>query len=261
MRKFLDKKVLVTGAGTGIGYCICRRFAMEGAIVGLNDVVEPLSIKASKKINTEVGKDLVTPYPFDVSEIEDSGSVIKKFSDDHEGLHILVINAGVTNYNSFLNCTPEEFDKTVGVNLRGAYFNAQAGAKAMISRKIPGRIIFMSSVTGIRAHENLSAYSATKAAINMLTKSLALELGKFRITVNAIGAGATLTERTLHDDPDYEENWNQVNPLRRTATVDDIAGSVLFLASPEAQHITGEVLMVDGGWSIYSPLPTNHPQV
>ncbi len=123
------------------------------------------------------------------------------------------------------------------------------------------RLVFLSSDTRLVAHRNLSAYGITKAGIRMMAKTLALELGPYGITVNAIGAGATITERTLQDDPDYERNWNSVAPNGRTATVDDIAAAALFLASAAARHVTGETLMVDGGWTLYSPLPANHPQI
>jgi 3-oxoacyl-[acyl-carrier protein] reductase len=143
--------------------------------------------------------------------------------------------------------------------MRGSYFTAQAGALSMIEHKHAGRIILMSSVTGVQAHINLSAYGMTKAALRLMAKTLALELGSYQITVNAIGAGATITERTLADDPNYEKNWNSVAPNGRTGYVDDIANTVLFLASAEARHITGDTIMVDGGWTIYSPVPSNHP--
>ncbi len=261
MNKFLNQKVFITGAGVGIGYGIAKKFAKEGAIVGLNDVNEHVAHKAAGKINSELNKKLVFPYAFDVSEIDKAQCEIGKFSLENKGINVLVVNAGITNYGSFLSYTPESFDRLMAVNLKGSYFTAQAGAKAMVQNKIPGRIIFMSSVTGVQAHMNLSAYGATKAALIMMAKNLALELGPYKITVNAIGAGATITERTLIDDPNYEENWNQVAANKSTATVDDIVASVVFLASPEAKHISGTTLMVDGGWTIHSPLPGNHPQV
>ena len=121
--------------------------------------------------------------------------------------------------------------------------------------------MLMSSVCGVTAHSHLSAYGMTKAGIRHLASCLALELGPHGINVNTIGAGATITERTLEDDPDYEANWNGVSANGRTAQVEDIAGVALFLASEEARHISGEIIMVDGGWTIHSPLPQAHPQI
>lgn len=259
MKRFENKNVLVTGAGSGIGFGICRHFASEGAIVALNDKNEVLAKEAATKINNEIGEQRVFPYACDIANVEEVRKMVKEFASTHKGLHVLVANAGITNYGAFLTYTPEAFDTLTSVNMRGSYFSAQAAALAMIEYKIPGRIILMSSVTGVQAHINLSAYGMTKAALRLMARGLALELGPYGITVNAIGAGATITERTLTDDPNYEKNWNSVAPNGRTGYVEDVANTALFLASTEARHITGDTIMVDGGWTIYSPVPQNHP--
>jgi 3-oxoacyl-[acyl-carrier protein] reductase len=261
MTPFTDQKVLVTGAGAGIGYGLCRKFAEAGAIVALNDVNSQLAADAARRLNDGLGAQRVYAYPFDVADVATLRGAVSDFAGRFGGLHVAVANAGITNYGEFLTYQPEDFDRLTAVNLKGSYFTAQAAAHSMIAAKIPGRVVLLSSVTGLQAHRNLSAYGITKAGIRMMAKTLALELGPHGITVNAVGAGATITERTLLDDPDYERNWNGVAPNGRTATVDDIAAAVLFLASAEARHVTGETLMVDGGWTIYSPLPVNHPQV
>lgn len=259
--RFQGQQVLVTGAGTGIGYGICEQFAREGATVALNDLDTGLAQQAAQAINRELGTEQVFAYPGNVSDVAAVREMVQSFAGQHGGLSVVVANAGITNYGEFITYTPEAFDTLTGVNLRGSYFTAQAAAQQMIAHQMPGRIIFMSSVTGVQAHRNLSAYGVTKAGLRMMAKALAVELGEYGITVNTIGAGATLTERTLQDDPHYERNWNSVAPNGRTAQVADIAAATLFLASPEARHITGETLMVDGGWTIYSPLPEDHPQV
>ena len=112
----------------------------------------------------------------------------------------------------------------------------------------------MSSVTGHQAHKNLAAYGMTKAALEMLAKTLVLELSPYKITINAIAPGATLTERTV-SDPTFEATWSKITPTGRPATVADIAHAALFLVSPEAGHITGQSLVVDGGWTSTSPSP------
>lgn len=144
--------------------------------------------------------------------------------------------------------------------MRGSYFLAQAAAKKMIANHMAGRILLMSSVVGLRAFLNFSVYSMTKAAIQMMAKSLALELGQYGITVNSISPGATLTERTQREDPHYAENWADVTISNRVGTVDDIVAATLFLASSEASQITGQNLLIDGGWSLRSPLPEDHPE-
>jgi NAD(P)-dependent dehydrogenase (short-subunit alcohol dehydrogenase family) len=252
MEAFAGKRVIVTGAGQGIGREICRQFAEAGAEVGLNDV----STERAEQAAAELG-DRVHPLPCDIADVDKMRDMMDAFGP----LDILVANAGITNYGAFLDTKRDSFQEVVDVNLRGSYFSAQAAARNMIANQRPGRIIFMSSVCGVTAHKNLSAYGMTKAGIRHLASCLALELGPHNITVNAIGAGATVTERTQSDDPNYETNWNSVSANRRTAHVEDIAGVALFLASEQARHISGEIIMVDGGWTIHSPLPEDHPQV
>jgi NAD(P)-dependent dehydrogenase (short-subunit alcohol dehydrogenase family) len=112
----------------------------------------------------------------------------------------------------------------------------------------------MSSVTGHQAHKNLAAYGMTKAGLEMLAKSLVLELSPLNITINTVAPGATLTERTLQDEG-YESIWSRITPMGRPGTVEDVSNAVLFLVSPAARHITGQTLVVDGGWTATSPSP------
>ena len=112
----------------------------------------------------------------------------------------------------------------------------------------------MSSVTGHQAHKNLAAYGMSKAALEMLAKNLVIELSEYKININTIAPGATITERTL-DDPDYVKTWSRITPMGRPADVSDIADTALFLVSDKARHITGQSLIVDGGWTSISPSP------
>lgn len=259
MSKFEDSGVLVTGAGSGIGYEICRQFALAGATVALNDIDSTLADEAAATINADVGREAVTAYGGDVADVEAVRSMVADFVSNTGRLDVAVANAGLTNFGEFLSYTPEAFDRLTSVNLRGSYFTAQAAAHRMIEHKIAGRILLMSSVTGTRAFLNLGAYGVTKAGIRHMAKSLALELGAYGITVNAISPGLTLTERTLQDDPQAAENWAAVTPTQRPGTVEDVAAVALFLASPEARQITGQTLEVDGGWTLASPVPAAHP--
>jgi 3-oxoacyl-[acyl-carrier protein] reductase len=261
MGKFAEKGIVVTGAGVGIGYEICRQFATEGAMVALNDIDPELANKAATTINAEVGREAVFPYAFDVANVEAIRSAFADFVGKVGRLDVAVANAGLTNFGEFLNYTQEAFDRLTSVNLRGSYFTAQAAAHVMIEKKISGRILLTSSVTGGQAFLNLGAYGVTKAGIRHMAKVIALELGQYDITVNAISPGLIITERTVQDDPNAEANWAEVTPIGRTGHVEDIAAAALFLASPEARHITGQTLEVDGGWTTISPIPAAHPDI
>lgn len=261
MSTFSGKAVLVTGAGTGIGYALCQAFASVGATVALNDIDPTLCQRAAQQINGTLGVERVHPYACDIADVETMQVMFQRFVGKAGRLDIAIANAGITNYGAFLTYTPEAFDRLTSVNLRGSFFTAQTAARIMIDAHISGRIILMSSVTGIQAHLNLGAYGITKAGIRMMAKIIALEVGNYGITANAISPGATLTERTLLDDPEYEKNWASVTPTGRVGNVQDIVAAALYLASPEAGHMTGQTLVVDGGWTLQSPLPAGQPDL
>jgi 3-oxoacyl-[acyl-carrier protein] reductase len=229
--------------------------------VALNDLDETLAREAASKLNAELGQERVYPYGFDVADVQAVRRAVADCDQRFGRLDVVIANAGITNFGSFLEYTPEAFDRLTAVNLRGAYFTAQAGAQAMIARNLPGRIILTSSVTGIQAFLNLSAYGVTKAGILMMAKTLAGELGGYGITVNAIVPGIIRTERTVADDPHLEENWSDVLFTRKVGEPEDVAAVALFLASPEAKQITGQAIVVDGGWVIHSPIPAGHPAI
>jgi len=251
--------VLVTGAGVGIGYALATSFALSGSRVALNDLDPALARIAAGTLNGETRSDRVVPYGVDVADVPAVRRMVAEADERFGGLHIAIANAGLTNYGSFLDYTPEAFDRLTAVNLRGSYFTLQAAARAMLARQIKGRLLLMSSITGERAFVNLGAYGVTKAGLRHMAKSLALELGPHGITVNAISPGAIVTERTLADDPAFEQNWAGVTPAGRVGYVDDIVAAARFLTSPEASHVTGHTITVDGGWTLASPVPPEVP--
>jgi NAD(P)-dependent dehydrogenase (short-subunit alcohol dehydrogenase family) len=260
MPKFVGKSVVVSGAGSGIGFALWRAFAAVGATVAINDLTDSLALQAAQKINSELDTEQVLAYGCDVADVQAARQMIQAFAAKTNRLDVVIANAGITNYGEFLSYTPEAFDRITGVNLRGSYFTAQTAANIMIANKTPGRILLLSSVTGERAFLNLGAYGMTKAAIRHIAKSVALEVGQYKITANAISPGAIVTERTLKDDPNFETNWAGVTPGGRAGYVADIVATALFLASPEAAHINGQTITVDGGWTLPSPLPAEHPE-
>ena len=140
------------------------------------------------------------------------------------------------------------------LNIAGSFLLTQAAAKQIREQKTGGSVLLMSSVTGHQAHKNLAAYGITKAALEMLAKTLVLELSPYNISINAIAPGATLTERTT-EDKSYIDTWSRITPMGRPATVEDIANAALFMVSPSSRHVTGQSLIIDGGWTSVSPSP------
>jgi 3-oxoacyl-[acyl-carrier protein] reductase len=171
-------------------------------------------------------------------------------------LDLAVANAGFSLFSDFYETTPTDFDRVTGLNLRGSYFLAQAAARQMRAQGQGGRILLLSSVCGHLAIRSLAAYSMSKAGLEMLAKALVPELSPFRIGINALAPGATITPRNLEMDASYEKTWGSRIPMGRTATVGDVAGAALFLLSPDAAHITGQSLVVDGGWTAVGDAPS-----
>src|SRR5450631_1708153 len=253
MEDFKNKVTIVTGAGLGIGFEICRRLAMEGARVILNDADPELAKQAAFLINQE-NKGQCIALAGDASDMATIKKLVHGAVEQWGGIDIVIANAGITLYGDFLGYSPESFNKLMQVNLSGSFFLAQAAANQMKEQENGGSILFTSSVTGHQAHKNLAAYGMSKAALEMLAKNLVIELSQYKININTVAPGATLTERTLND-PAYAVTWSRLTPMGRPASVTDIANTVLFFVSDEARHITGQSIIVDGGWTCISPSP------
>jgi len=252
MGDFNDQVAIITGAGQGIGFGIARALSMQGAKVLLNDEMEELAVTASMEIRTAGG--ICEPCAGDVEDPEFNRYMVNQAVEKFGKLNIAIANAGVTLFGDFLSYDPQQFQRVMNVNMNGSFFLAQHAARQMKESKEKGSILFMSSVTGHQAHKNLAAYSMTKAAVEMLAKNLVIELSPCGITVNAIAPGATLTERTLNDTG-YKNTWAEITPMGRAAEVDDIVNAALFFVSPASRHITGQSLIIDGGWTSVSPSP------
>lgn len=249
---FENKVAVVTGAGQGIGFEISKQLCALGAAVILNDIDEQLSVSAASEIRSAGGRCL--SLSGDSSDVQFIQQLVDTAVNEFGKLDIVIANSGITLFGEFLDYPEASFNKVMNVNLGGSFFLSQRAAKQMISQGSGGSILFTSSVTGHQAHKKLAAYSMTKAALEMLAKNLVIELSQYNITVNTIAPGATLTERTL-DDPDYESVWSKLTPMGRPATTMDIAGAALFLVSDNAKHVTGQSLVIDGGWTSVSPSP------
>ncbi|MEO8764916.1 MAG: SDR family oxidoreductase [Ginsengibacter sp.] len=250
---FKDKVAIVTGAGQGIGFEICSVLALEGSHVILNDIDPLLAEKAVKNIIASTTGNCIA-LPGDSSDLTFIQKMIDLAVTKFGKVDIVIANAGITLFGDFFTYPPESFFRVMQVNLGGTFFLAQAASNQMKKQLSGGSLLFTSSVTGHQAHKDLAAYGMSKAALEMLAKNLVIELSQYNINVNTIAPGATVTERTT-DDPEYVKTWSKITPMGRPATVSDIASTALFLVSDKAKHITGQSLVVDGGWTCISPSP------
>ena len=245
--RVLDGKVaIVTGASRGIGRAVAERFATEGAKVAINWVrgeAEAQSVAAA--INKDGGQAL--PFRADVSNSGDVRELVEATVERFGRVDILVNNAGVMVAKSVLDTDEEDWDRTIDVNLKGAYLCSKAVARVMLGQKA-GKIINMSSNSGLYhpSAMRFTEYVVSKAGMNGLTKAMALALGP-NITVNAICPGWIKTEMIEDIAPEVERAILAETALGRWGTPDDVAGAALFLASKDADFITGELLIVAGG--------------
>ena len=250
--RFTNEVAIITGAGMGIGFEIARQLAAAGASVVLNDIDEDLAAKAAQVI-TEAGGNC-TAIGGDASDIDFIEKMVALAIKKYGRLTVAIANAGITLFADFFSYQPAALQRVMNVNLAGSFFLAQAAAKQIRAQKSGGSILFMSSVTGHQAHQNLAAYGMTKAGLEMLAKSLVIELSPLKISINAIAPGATVTERTA-EDAAYKTTWSRITPMGNPAAVTDIANAALFLVDPASRHITGQTIVVDGGWTCVSPSP------
>ena len=251
---FANQVAIITGAGEGIGYEIARQLSLAGANVLLNDIHEQKAQQAAENIRQAGGE--CFGVGGDAGDVAVIRQMVTQVVEAYGKLDMAIANAGLTSWGDFFSYEPENFDRVTGVNLRGSFFLVQAAAQQMRQQGTGGRILLMSSVTGHQAIRYLAAYSMTKAALEMLAKNLVIELSPYQITINAIAPGATLTPRNIQDDPQYESVWGNLIPTGRIALPEDIADAALFLLSPQARQITGQTIVVDGGWTAISPTPT-----
>ena len=240
MQRFVDKVVVVTGAGHGIGRAVAERFATEGARVVVNDVDAARATEVAKVLPGGTA----LAFPADVSDTAQVDAMFDATVARFGTVDVLVNNAGnIHAARHFLDADEAWWDKLLGVNLKGAFLCSRRAAHIM-ARKGAGVIINMSSGGATKAHRGNVAYDASKGGIEAMTRAMALDLAPYGVRVNAVVPGLILT----YDLTDAEAiERGRVVPMARLGTPDDIAGPTVFLATDDARYMTGACLVVDGG--------------
>jgi len=246
-----NKVAVVTGAGRGIGRACAIALAEAGADLALVSRTEPELEKVAEEIKS-FGKKAILRCQ-DLTKVADLQDLMDGIASTLGGIDILVNNAGKNIPQEAAEVTPEAWDQVFDINLRAAFFVAQAAGRVMIRGGRGGRIINMTSQAGLVALHKRSAYCASKAGLNLITKVLALEWSKHKILVNAVAPTFIETEfiRGFMADPNFRDYTLSKNLLNRLGTPDDVAGAVLYLASEAAALVTGHILNVDAGWTAH----------
>lgn len=246
-RDLAQKRVLITGGAAGIGYATAKAFSRQGCRIAVFDIDETGLERALKSLPGAIGKH---------GSVTDPDAVNAAFENMDEafgGVDIVVNNAGISMNKPTLELSLQDWQKTLDINLTGVFLCCQAAARRMVPQG-SGVILNISSIYGIVAAPNRLAYCATKSAVAMMTKGLAIEWAEHGIRVNALAPGyvkTALVEQLVESHRIDDRALAKRTPLGRLATVEEIADLAVFLASDKARYITGQVVGIDGGWTAY----------
>ncbi len=247
--KLEDKVAIVTGGAGGIGKKITELFLNEGSKVNIFDVNEIEGNKTLSEFLKIYGEGRVKFFKVDITSESSVEETINKIIEEQEKIDILVNNAGITLDNLVLRMSLEDWKRVIDINLTGAFICSKYAVKHMVKKR-SGKIVNISSIVGVHGNAGQANYSSSKAGLIGLTKSLAKELAGRNILVNAIAPGYIETDMTRKLNDKVKEKLLELIPIRRLGTINDVAKTVLFLASEDSDYITGSVISLDGGMGI-----------
>lgn len=249
------KNALVTGAGKGIGRAISNSLANSGAnVIAISRTKEDLDL-LQEQIKNNGGE--CTAWPCDISDVKQIKEVVPRIMDYTGKVDILVNSAGINIQSHTLDVTEEEWDKIMGINLKGTFFMSQAIAKNMkeqyINQESEGKIINITSQMAHVGYYKRVVYCASKGGLTQATKAMAIELAPYNIKVNCVAPTFIKTPLTepMFEDEDFVENITDKIPLQKVGDPQDVTGAVLYLASDSANLVTGSTILVDGGWTAW----------
>lgn len=245
MKLLEGKTALITGAARGIGKAIALKFASEGANIAFTDLVIDEKGKATEAEISAYGVKC-KGYASNAANFEESHQVVDQVTKDFGRIDILVNNAGITKDGLMMRMSEQQWDAVINVNLKSAFNFVHAVTPVMMRQK-SGNIINMSSVVGVSGNAGQANYSASKAGMIGLAKSIAKELGSRNIRANAIAPGFIITDMTGQLSEEVRKEWEKQIPLRRGGTPEDVANVALFLASDLSSYVSGQVIHVCGG--------------
>lgn len=258
MKRLEGRTTIVTGGSRGIGEAIAERLAEEGANVAIADLRKEDAEKAKSKLE-QLGVRAIAVQA-DVGNKAQVDAMFDQVERELGPVDILVNNAGIAPFEPFMKLSEETWDRTIDTNLKGIFLCSQRAAAGMIERRYGKIVNVLSTASLVVTSPVIVHYQASKAGAHMLTKGMAIELGRHNINVNAVGPSTTDTDLCADylADPRIREQEIEANPMKRLGTARQIGDAVVFLASDEAMQINGHLLMVDGGLSVKAAQPEDH---
>jgi len=252
MAQLTGSTAIITGGGRGIGLAIAQALAKQGASIGIIDVLEESSAVAAR-----LAVDYSVTAAGVVADVRDAQALDQAFSDLFDVLgaaDILVTSAGITIWGESIDVTPEDWQQVLDINLNGTFYATQSFARRLIAQKRTGSAILVSSMSAqiVNVPQFQASYHASKAAVSMLAKSLAVEWARSGIRVNALEPGYTLSAMTrefMDANPDLAAQWTAMIPAGRMGEPEDLVGAVVYLASKDSSYMTGQSIVIDGGYT------------